>query len=618
VQAIRESWGAGSSTRRLVATLLVGGLIVMSLVAAVLVYESEAEDARLANRARAEQAAAIAERTTELSAASLRGGEGVLRRAGPMPERGFRRYARDVLDATRFPSLLWAPRVPARERKRFERALGRPIAIPRPPTRRHPEGDLAPVPRRQGAYLPVRLVHPDERPARNLLGLDVLSAPVRADAVRAARDSGGPMLTTPIADPGSDTSEVIVFDPVYEPGARVRSVTQRRVALRGVLSGSIPSRAIAREVSTELGAGGLEISDGETTFVGDRAAGSDGEVATTVVLGRQWNVWTENAEAADVLPAFAIGAIGLTLALLAGSIFALDSRRQRLLARERDLAARDARTQRGTAQALQEAFLPPSLPEIPGVEGAAVYRAGVEGLQVGGDFYDVFVTGERWTAVIGDVAGKGARAAAVTALVRHTVRAFAELGPAEAVRRVNAALWREYRGETFATLCVVALAPDTRGVGLTLAVAGHPPPLVLRAGAEPAPVASTAALVGAVEKLSVDETELRLEGGDTLLLYTDGLTEARTEAGDRFGEARLRRVAGDQATERLGALLDALLERAGGSEGFPHDDVAMLAIRAVPVESPRDTSDSVAEAAGDRNGRPSQGGAVRAPASERL
>jgi phosphoserine phosphatase RsbU/P len=155
-------------------------------------------------------------------------------------------------------------------------------------------------------------------------------------------------------------------------------------------------------------------------------------------------------------------------------------------------------------------------------------------------------------------------------------------------------------------------------VGLTLAVAGHPPPLVLRAGAEPAPVASTAALVGAVEKLSVDETELRLEGGDTLLLYTDGLTEARTEAGDRFGEARLRRVAGDQATERLGALLDALLERAGGSEGFPHDDVAMLAIRAVSVESPRDTSDSVAEAAGDRNGRPSQGGAVRAPASERL
>lgn len=409
---------------------MVAAVLAASALAAYLVYAAERDDAGRANEAMARQAASAAERTVELSAASVRGGEGLLRRSGPMPEGGFRRYARDIVANTPVPWLAWTPRVPARERRAFEEALGRPIGALRAPTENNPEGDLRPIPNRNGAYLPIRLVHPDENPQRALLGFDVLFEPARAEAVRAARDSGEARITAPISEPDATEPVVVVYDPVYTPAAPLRTVEERQLALRGTISGRITAETVREAVEAQVESGtSFAIRDGDVSLIEPGEAIEDGETETVDVLGRTWSIEVQDVERAAALPVVAVAAIGFVLATLVAGLFALAGRRERLLGRERDLAAAEAVTQRRTALTLQQALLPPSLPVIPGVEPAVVYRAGAEGLEVGGDFYDLFATGDHWTAVIGDVCGKGAQAAAFTALVRHTARAFAERGP---------------------------------------------------------------------------------------------------------------------------------------------------------------------------------------------
>jgi serine phosphatase RsbU (regulator of sigma subunit)/CHASE1-domain containing sensor protein len=573
------------SARRLLAAAAVVALLVASVLAAIVVYGNEREDAERANEARARQAASIAERVVELSGASLSGGEGVLRQAGPMPEGGFRRYARDVLAGTSFRALGWHPRVPARERRSFESALGRPIGVLRPPTKRHPAGDMRPVPPRRGAYLPLRLVHPDERPQRALLGFDALSEPARSAAVRAARESGRPMASAPVVAGRATDPVVAIFDPVYEPGAPVRTPEQRRLALRGTLSGGIRAQTIRNEMQEQLGAGlDLAVDDAGAPLVASSSPPQEGEAATANVLGRDWEVWVQDVDRASIVPPLAVGGVGLALAALVASLFALTGRRELILSRERDIAAAEADAQRQTARTLQRALLPPSLPVIPSLETAVAYRPAAGGLEVGGDFYDLFDTDSQWTAVIGDVSGKGAGAAALTALVRHTVRAFADMGPAETVRRVNLAVWHEGRPSTFATLCVAALRPADGAVEVALANAGHPPPLVLRRGGPAEPIEPTAPLVGAIERIRPAAVELRLVPGDTMLFYTDGLIEARSPDGGVFGEARLRRVVEESGDGPAEALVSEVLERAAAfAPGFPQDDVAILALRARAV-----------------------------------
>ncbi len=246
--------GIPQSARGLIPpALVVGLLLIASVVAAELVWAAEREDAERANEALARQATAIAERQVGLTASSVRGGEGVLRRSGPMPEGGFRRYAREILAETQFPALAWAPRVPARERGRFERTLNRRITEPRPPTENQPKGFLRPVERRRGAYYPVRFVHPDEKGPRRALGIDLLSEPDRAAAVRAGRDSNQTQLTAPVFRARRADTSVLVVDPVYAPGSRLGNARQRRRAIVGVLSGGIPTAAIRAEIEGQLG-----------------------------------------------------------------------------------------------------------------------------------------------------------------------------------------------------------------------------------------------------------------------------------------------------------------------------------------------------------------------------
>lgn len=570
--------------RRVIASIVVGTLLIASVVAALLVWSSERRHADEANAALARQAAAVAQRTVELTAASLRGGEGVLRRSGPMPERGFRRFARDVISETPFPSLAWAPRVPARERERFERILGRAIGEPRPATERKPNGGRRRVAERSGAYLPIRLVHPNESRERRELGIDLLSDPPRAIAARAARDSGKSMLTRPIASPGQGT-HVVVVDPVYAPGERLSSVRRRQLALSGMLSGQLPAEAIGAEIADQLGADvEVSIDDREIPFLAG-AAGHEGdtEAVEVDVLGHDWSVRVSEVESAAVLPALAVGAVGVTLAALAAALFALARRREELLSRERDLAAKDAETQRTTSSTLQQALLPPSLPEVEGLASAAAYRPGEEGLDVGGDFYDLFRTGRRWTAVIGDVSGKGADAAALTALVRHTARAFAEEGPGAAIEEVNRAIRGETGAGTFATMCICSLDPTPQGTTMSIAVAGHPPPVIARADGTTDAIAPTAPLVGVVEEPRVSETQERLDPGETLLLYTDGLIEAHGPDGGILGEDRVRAAVAAARDLEVDELIEELLARATEfAPNFPQDDVAILALRSKP------------------------------------
>ena len=570
--------------RRILALALVVALLGASVVAAALVWSAERADAERANEALARQAAAVAERVVELSAASLRGAEGLLRRSGPMPERGFRRFARDVVAETPFTSLAWAPRVPGRERNRFERTLGRAISEPREPTEHNPKGDLRPVARRNGAYLPIRFVQPDERRQRRELGVDLLSEPAQAMAVRTARDSGRPAITTPFVLPGRAQPIVIVAEPVYQAEAPLTSRRERQLALAGILRGSMATRAIDGEIAQQLGSDvNVAIDDGVVPVLEPQPGDADGEITSIQVLGRDWMVWVEAVEEPSALTAFAVGTGGVALAALAAALFALAGRREQLLSRERDFATAEAAAQHETASILQQAFLPPSLPEIDGVENVAMYAPGTVGLEVGGDFYDLFATDDHWTAVIGDVSGKGAQAASLTALVRHTARAVADRGPEEAIREINDAVRAETRPGTFATMCLASLRPRPDGVEFSVVVAGHPRPFILRAGGVVESIQPTAPLVGVFEEIGVREVWARLAPGETLFLYTDGLTEARRRGGEELGEERLRATLAEANGSRPEDLIDAALARAREfSPDFPQDDVAILVLRAAP------------------------------------
>jgi hypothetical protein len=181
------------------------------------------------------------------------------------------------------------------------------------------------------------------------------------------------------------------------------------------------------------------------------------------------------------------------------------------------------------ARTLQASLLPRSLPLMAGAEVAAKYVAAGEGIDVGGDFYDVFdVAPGVWSLVIGDVC-KGAEAAAVTALARYTLRALAapDHHPAATLARLNGELLRQARDPRFlsAALCRLTLPPEG-AARLQLACGGHPAPVVLRAGGGARALTCGGSLLGVQPGAVAGEAEVELGPGDAIVLYTDGITEA--------------------------------------------------------------------------------------------
>jgi PAS domain S-box-containing protein len=235
---------------------------------------------------------------------------------------------------------------------------------------------------------------------------------------------------------------------------------------------------------------------------------------------------------------------------------------------------------------LEAALLPESLPQIHGMEIASLYHAAGELNDVGGDFYDVLPYGDgRWLLVIGDVCGKGARAAGVTALARHTLRTTAMLGLTATgmLQTLHRALRDQPVGSDLCTVCLVTVECLPAHARLTVTLAGHPPPLLIDTDGTRAQVGAPGTLLGVLDPIEINEIDAELHDGQTLLLYTDGLPEARRTGAALDERWLLDRAAGAEqpSLDELLALLEqGALQRAHGTL---RDDIALLAIRRVPV-----------------------------------
>jgi serine phosphatase RsbU (regulator of sigma subunit) len=245
------------------------------------------------------------------------------------------------------------------------------------------------------------------------------------------------------------------------------------------------------------------------------------------------------------------------------------------------------------AETLQHGLLPPPLPHIPGWAVAASYRpAGAEN-EVGGDFYDAFPAAGGWMLVIGDVTGRGARAASVTAQARYTLRTAAALtgDPLVALSTLNRALLA--RGDSaLCSVAALAISEDPLKP-VRIAVAGHPPPLLVN-GEAVSEVAGAGPVLGAFidAEWGIDYTVL--EPGQQIVVVTDGIAEASGQAG-RFGEERLRAELGGaagpvQAVQRLEGALQSF------TGGNLEDDVAILALAPASAESRPGSGLSIASA----------------------
>ncbi|SET94206.1 SpoIIE family protein phosphatase [Geodermatophilus poikilotrophus] len=243
---------------------------------------------------------------------------------------------------------------------------------------------------------------------------------------------------------------------------------------------------------------------------------------------------------------------------------------------------------RKLADTLQRSLLPSHLPAIRGVELAARYRPGGGGGLVGGDTYDVMPLPDgRWMVLIADVCGTGAEAAAVTALTRHTARAAASpaaettAGPADVLRAVNAALLRAHTGGPlrFVTAVCLVLSPGPGGVCATVGVAGHPLP-VLACPDGPREIGVPGRPLGISPDLDVPVVQVELPPGTTMVLYTDGVTEARDDTGAQFGEDGLHRVlaTGCRDAEATVEAVTAAVEDQLRSSRYEADDLAVLAL----------------------------------------
>ncbi len=234
------------------------------------------------------------------------------------------------------------------------------------------------------------------------------------------------------------------------------------------------------------------------------------------------------------------------------------------------------------ARTLQRSLLPPELPHIPRVEIGARYRPAGEGNEVGGDFYDLFETrAGNWAVVIGDVCGKGPDAAALTGLVRHTIRAAAVAGhsPDEVLELTNKAILRQVSDSLFCTVTCVELQLNEDGARMVLSCGGHPPPLVLRANGKVEKVECEGTLLGVLDEPEMANHEQALSPGDAFVLFTDGVTEAEGSE-DEFGEQRLEELlegcAGMSAPEIAGTIERTIVDFQSDT---PRDDVAIIALR---------------------------------------
>jgi serine phosphatase RsbU (regulator of sigma subunit)/PAS domain-containing protein len=250
-------------------------------------------------------------------------------------------------------------------------------------------------------------------------------------------------------------------------------------------------------------------------------------------------------------------------------------------------ASRLYRRRAQVADSLQASLLPKQLPTVPGLALAGRYLGATHGVEVGGDFYDVFPMPDGWGMVLGDVCGKGEDAAAVTATARHGVRLLSRWkgGPADVLAQVNEVLLEEDR---FVTAVMAELAPplskpSRERVMVSLGSAGHPPAIVVRSDGMIRTASGGGVPLGLFEDFDAGEETVDLDVGDTLFLHSDGVLEACDMLRQQFGLERLLEVLAANAAASLDDMLCAV-EKAVSDfcDGDLRDDMSMLAVRVLP------------------------------------
>jgi hypothetical protein len=230
---------------------------------------------------------------------------------------------------------------------------------------------------------------------------------------------------------------------------------------------------------------------------------------------------------------------------------------------------------------MQQHLLPSRLPVVDGLAVAASYTVGDQVLEVGGDFYDVVVRGDGTVAaLIGDVCGRGVDAAALTGLARHTLAALLMEGasPVRAMSRLNTRLrldgsWR------FVTAGVALFRPDGDGFVVDWTSAGHPAPVVLRRESPDGPGRGGGVPLGILPTAKLGRSRLRLAPGDTLVIFTDGLTESREPGGMMFEEQEFGKVLERLRGASAEAVVKELSQAAAQYGGVRADDIAVVAIQ---------------------------------------
>jgi serine phosphatase RsbU (regulator of sigma subunit) len=257
------------------------------------------------------------------------------------------------------------------------------------------------------------------------------------------------------------------------------------------------------------------------------------------------------------------------------------------LARRAATAVENARlyTERAqTALTLQESLLPARLPSVSGWELASSYAAGDAAAEVGGDFFDVVELEAGFMAIVGDVTGKGVEAAALTSLARYTLATAARFDPTPSavVRLLNDVLV-DRSDMSLLTVACAHVVPTRNGALMRLTSAGHPLPVLVRPGTEPATIGPPGLLLGMTKSARWRERVIELMPGDALLFYTDGVTDTPSGSA-RFGEERLlAALAGQSDPAAMIAAVQGALR--AFQEGDVVDDRAMLALQLVGVSS---------------------------------
>ncbi|WP_299538751.1 PP2C family protein-serine/threonine phosphatase [uncultured Streptomyces sp.] len=257
--------------------------------------------------------------------------------------------------------------------------------------------------------------------------------------------------------------------------------------------------------------------------------------------------------------------------------------------------------------ALQRSLVPSALPAVPGLEAAAHYHTASPDL-LGGDFYDLFpLGGTRWGFFLGDVCGKGPEAASLTSLTRYTLRAAAlhDPEPAAALTTLNAVLHERYAAGGDPRYCTAVFGilepPGTDGrATVRLASGGHPPALVVRADGTTEYLHTPGGLlVGVLPTAPFTTAATTLGPGDTLLLYTDGLTEARTGPTRRnlFGDEALRDFAAGHAPVSADGVIGALTGLLKSFGDGLDDDTALLALGVPATPAPTTSTPDATERA---------------------